>query len=141
MSMLYSFTVPGNPKGQARPRFVRMQKFVRAYDPKDAVDYKARIATFALQAGVKTIMCPAFLAITAYVKRPKRLDRARDPQGAFAAPCKPDVDNIAKAVMDALNGISWPDDVSVTALYVTKRYVARGEMPRLVVEISEDARQ
>ncbi len=34
---------------------------------------------------------------------------------------KPDVDNIAKLVMDALNGIAYEDDKQVTSLNVTKR--------------------
>lgn len=34
--------------------------------------------------------------------------------------CKPDLDNIAKLVMDALNGIAWADDAQVTSLSVSK---------------------
>jgi Holliday junction resolvase RusA-like endonuclease len=40
---------------------------------------------------------------------------------------KPDADNIAKAVLDALNGFAWEDDAQVTALKVYKRPIERGD--------------
>ena len=33
---------------------------------------------------------------------------------------KPDVDNVAKLVLDALNGVAWVDDTQVTTLTVQK---------------------
>lgn len=35
---------------------------------------------------------------------------------------KPDADNIAKLVLDALNGKAWHDDSQITSLDVTKLY-------------------
>ena len=37
---------------------------------------------------------------------------------------KPDVDNVVKAIFDALNGIVWGDDVQVVWLAASKRYDA-----------------
>jgi Holliday junction resolvase RusA-like endonuclease len=39
--------------------------------------------------------------------------------GAWTAakPREPDVDNVVKAVLDALNGIAWADDKAVVAVY------------------------
>ena len=45
---------------------------------------------------------------------------------------KPDLDNIAKGICDALNGIAWKDDKQITDLYVGKRY---DENPRVEVDI------
>ena len=45
--------------------------------------------------------------------RPKRVQEEPD---VF----KPDVDNIAKLVLDALNGTAWVDDTQVTSLSVLK---------------------
>lgn len=35
---------------------------------------------------------------------------------------RPDVDNMAKAVLDALNGIAWEDDSQIARLSITKEY-------------------
>lgn len=37
-------------------------------------------------------------------------------------PYKPDVDNIAKAILDSLNGIAYKDDSQVTCITVFKQY-------------------
>ena len=47
---------------------------------------------------------------------------------------KPDADNIAKAVCDALNGIACKDDSQVVDLTVRKHY---SKFPRVQVFISE----
>lgn len=47
---------------------------------------------------------------------------------------KPDTDNIAKSILDSLNGIAYKDDKQVTRLTVEKRY---DEQPSVSVWISE----
>lgn len=37
---------------------------------------------------------------------------------------KPDIDKLARAVLDAITGIVWTDDAQVTQLHAVKRYVA-----------------
>ena len=51
---------------------------------------------------------------------------------------KPDYDNIAKAITDALTkaGI-WADDAQVAIGSVVKRYVGDGEQPRAEISIEE----
>lgn len=48
---------------------------------------------------------------------------------------RPDVDKLARAVLDALTGIVWDDDDQVTALYAAKRYVELGEPPGVGIRI------
>ena len=48
---------------------------------------------------------------------------------------KPDVDNIAKVVLDALNGLVYTDDKQVTDLRVRKRY---DTVERIEVIIQDD---
>ena len=45
---------------------------------------------------------------------------------------KPDADNVAKLIMDAMNGIAWHDDARVHEVFVSKVY---GEEPRTIVEL------
>lgn len=47
---------------------------------------------------------------------------------------KPDADNIAKAILDSLNGIVYKDDSQVSALLVLKDY---GEENKILVELEE----
>lgn len=46
----------------------------------------------------------------------------------------PDVDNVAKSVLDALNGVAWDDDRAVSCLLINKYYSQR---PRVEVTIKE----
>lgn len=46
---------------------------------------------------------------------------------------KPDVDNIAKIIADALNGIAYKDDNQITKLEVIKQY---GEEDKVEIEIN-----
>lgn len=47
---------------------------------------------------------------------------------------KSDCDNLAKSVLDALNGIAYHDDSQVSELHVTKGYA---ETPRVEVTLEE----
>ena len=47
---------------------------------------------------------------------------------------KPDTDNIAKIILDSLNGIAYHDDAQIVRLTVQKSY---SREPRVLVEISE----
>jgi Holliday junction resolvase RusA-like endonuclease len=46
---------------------------------------------------------------------------------------RPDIDNYAKAILDALNGVMWADDGQIVQLTASKSY---GE-PRVEIEIQE----
>ena len=52
--------------------------------------------------------------------------------GALLPAKKPDLDNVAKIVCDALNGVAYKDDAQVVKLTVHKRY---SERPEVAVEI------
>lgn len=51
---------------------------------------------------------------------------------------KPDSDNIAKIILDGLNGIAYKDDSQVTTLIVRKRYTFDERNEGVLVEIKED---
>ncbi len=66
---------------------------------------------------------PVELTIRFDMPRPKRLCRKRDVSGPVPCPSKPDADNLAKAVMDALSQCGmWVDDSQVFRLSVSKVY-------------------
>lgn len=48
---------------------------------------------------------------------------------------KPDLDNLAKSVLDACSGICWVDDRLIAILEQEKWIAAGGELPCVCVEI------
>lgn len=76
--------------------------------------------------------------------RPKRLDRKRDPDGLIPHTSKPDLDNLTKAVLDALTEVGfWRDDSQVYSASCSKYYVARDRAlgrtkPGLLMSVSKE---
>jgi Holliday junction resolvase RusA-like endonuclease len=134
----FEFTVIGEPKGKARPRFVRMGNAVRTYTPKTTKSYEDQIAKeFTTQGG--TIFDYPYLEvkIAAYFSIPKsarKADRLKMEAGGCWYNKKPDCDNVAKAVLDALNEVAWHDDKQIVYLKVKKYY---GKEPHIDIEIWE----
>ena len=50
---------------------------------------------------------------------------------------KPDADNYAKAILDAMNGIYYEDDAQVAMLSISKKWGVEGEIQIVVREIEE----
>jgi crossover junction endodeoxyribonuclease RusA len=48
---------------------------------------------------------------------------------------RPDVDKLARAVMDALSGVVWRDDSQVTDMHPTKRYAELDEQPGVNIRV------
>lgn len=134
------FEVPGPPIGQGRPRFSTVCGHVRAYDAEKSRNYKAYIALLATKAieeqGWNVLNFPVMLEIRAYFAVPKSKSKAYK-EGALSGKImptkKPDADNLAKAVLDALNGVAYKDDSAIIALKVSKIF---SDVPRLEVSVS-----
>lgn len=120
------FTVPGEPRGKGRPRFTKRGGFLSTYTDAMTVRYEATIAAAGAQAmgGMEPLHTPISLRIEAFMGVPKSWGRKarQEAMEGLVVPGKPDLDNIAKAVMDALNGVLYADDKQVCALRISKRY-------------------
>jgi Holliday junction resolvase RusA-like endonuclease len=132
----FEFEVEAEPKGKARPRFVRRGNFVQTYTPKKTHDYEKLIAkSFTDQGG--TLFDYPFLEvdIEAYFPIPKSTSKAKKSELLTSwHNKKPDTDNVAKAILDGLNGIAWADDKQVVSLKVKKYY---GRQPKAIIKIKE----
>lgn len=117
-----AFTVPMRPKPKGRPRFGRG----RTYTPKATAAFEGELALRAgAELGGRTLLGPLELHLT-FVFRRTRVA----PKGKGRAPrtCAPDLDNLAKAVMDALTGAqAWEDDRQVTRISAAKWWGEAGE--------------
>lgn len=138
-----AFFAPGEPKGQPRPRAFAMKGRVRVYDPGTAEGWKSQIA-IALRGHYKAppvFTGPVSCTLQFTMPRPQSHFRTgrhagelREGVATFHAG-KPDADNLAKAVLDALTTIGiWKDDSLVARLIVVKLY---GKRPGCYIEIEE----
>jgi Holliday junction resolvase RusA-like endonuclease len=123
-----TFSVPGDPVPQPRPRVSTRGGFGRAYVPsKHPVHaYRQSVALAAIASGITRTSDPVSVVIDAVFSRPAS---HRNKSGVRAsAPALPrcDVDNVAKAILDSLTGIAWEDDAQVARLVVEKSYGIEG---------------
>jgi Holliday junction resolvase RusA-like endonuclease len=121
--MAITFSVPGDPVPQPRPRVSTRGGFARAYVPsKHPVhQYRTQIAAAARDAGLTETGEPLSVVIDAVFARPKSHLRKSGVKPDAPKLPRPDVDNLAKAVLDALQDVVG-DDTNVARLVVEKSY-------------------
>jgi Holliday junction resolvase RusA-like endonuclease len=122
----------GLPKGQPRPRaFVRNGR-AAVYDSGTAEGWKGDVARACRDLENRCLVHALAVKLVFYMPRPKhhlRVNGQLKPASpVFLHQQKPDADNLAKAVLDALTGIyAWHDDDQVCELTVVKRWELPGE--------------
>lgn len=125
------FEIPGPVHGKGRPRFVKATG--RTFTDDTTVSYENYIKTLALEAlrGASPLEGPVALAIDIRKRPPASVSEKRRRfmlGGQMLPTTKPDIDNVAKLVMDALNGVAWHDDKQIVALQMTRRYAAEDSL-------------
>ena len=108
------------PKG--RPRFVRRGNFVQAYTPEKTHDYEKRIAQIYKERINEKYEGPIKILIKVEIKPAKSLSKKKTQELIEKQwhEQKPDVDNLAKAILDGLNGTAYVDDSQIQELDVVK---------------------
>ena len=119
------FHVEGNPRGKGRARFARRGNFVSTYTDSKTVDYETHIRACAIQAmgSSKPLESPVSVYLYARIPIPASYSKKRHEaciSGEARPTKKPDIDNIAKSFLDAMNGIVYNDDIQVISLHITK---------------------
>lgn len=124
-----TFFAEGLPKGQPRPKAFSRGGHASVYDPGTAEGWKACVAMAAKPHIEARITGPVRLTLSFRFPRPKSHfgKKQGHPILKESAPdfhtSKPDSDNLAKAIMDALSQIGiWNDDAQVASLQSTKLY-------------------
>lgn len=129
------FEIKGEPRGKGRPRF---RKNGHVYTPAETINYETVVGlSYRNKARGYKFTSPVRVAIKAYHKIPKDKSKkvVEDMRCERILPTKkPDVDNIAKIILDGLNHVAWDDDTQVMELIVAKAY---GTEPLVVVCIEE----
>ena len=130
------FEVEGAPVAQGRPRFAKKNLKQRPFDPPESRHYKMLVAHTAKQhKPAELITGPVILYIDVCKPLLKSFSK-RQTEAAVRREVlpigRPDVDNYAKGIKDALNGIMYKDDSQIVELNVRKYYA---EVPKVVVKI------
>ena len=126
--------IPGKPLGKQRPRVL---KTGIAYTPKETANYETFVKMLYLEkyAGEKPFEGPVSMVILAFYQIPKSASkRRREAMARHLIPptTRPDLDNIAKIIMDALAGIAYEDDKQITSCSINKLY---SDEPKVIVNI------
>lgn len=133
---MVSFTIPGNPVAQGRPRAARRGNRIMMYDPKPSKDYKEYVAKIAKEyAPEEPTEAALGVQMKIYREIPKsttKKDRKLINEGLKRPVVRPDTDNYTKAILDALNGIIYKDDSQIVDLKASKYY---SDDPRVEIKI------
>ncbi|MFC0271105.1 RusA family crossover junction endodeoxyribonuclease [Metabacillus herbersteinensis] len=135
---MIEFTIPGEAVAQGRPRASVQRGKVQMRDPEKSKDFKSYVKLLASQHRPSKLLTGP-LAVELRVYKPilqsfsnkKKLEAK---EGILRPVTKPDLDNHAKGVLDAMNKIIYNDDSQIVTLLVSKFY---SDYPRVEVFIKE----
>lgn len=127
--MKIEFEVKGKIKAKQSVKFTRGGT---KYTPSDIVEYAnfVKLSFMSKYPEWDADLCKdkqLKAEINVYMTIPKGFSKKKKEQalaGQIRPTVKPDCDNIAKNINDALNGIVYPDDKQITSLLVNKYYSA-----------------
>lgn len=130
------FEIEGKPMAKGRPRFTKKgftytdektklyENLVKIVFLRQFPDYKP------LEGYIEANITAIFEVPKSYSK--KKAKELLESHNNYDH--RPDLDNIAKIILDSLNGIAYKDDAQVTILHLNKEY---GEKAKVVVELKE----
>jgi Holliday junction resolvase RusA-like endonuclease len=145
MDPFVSVEVEGQPQGKGRPRFSTGRTkdgvpYTRVHTPLKTYTYETVIKRAAVKAmgerdPIEGCVKVDILCLFQIPKSWPKLDKQRALDGDIRPTGKPDWDNIAKVVCDAVRGIVWTDDSRVVDARVRKFY---GKAPAVHFDVYAD---
>lgn len=135
--MKYKFEILEKAIGKERPRW----NGYKMYTPTKTVNFEEKVKwSFESKYNVETELStkPFKAKITAIFEPTKTESKSKKKRQTLIDGInytkKPDADNIAKAILDSLNGLAYKDDSQISLLLVQKDY---GEENKIIVELEE----
>ena len=135
--MKVEFTVPGIPVGKGRPRFM---KNGHTYTPEKTREYENKVVQcWKCQSGKGFADgIPLRATVTAFFTVPKSMSKKKAATLDWTPHIKrPDADNVAKAILDALNGHAYNDDSAISLLTVRKYQTTGASRVEVTIEEAE----
>lgn len=136
------FEIPGTPIGKGRPQFTTRGGYAKAYTPKKTREYETLIKRSYLKVSRYKSDKSVRVIVNAQVIPPKSKTKKFKTSALlmlFHPTTKPDIDNILKCVLDALNDVAYKDDNQVTEIMAKKSYAQESKVIVTVQEIGEAA--
>lgn len=135
------FEVKGRPQGKARARTFYNSRIgkMQSITPESTKSYEDLIRWSYVSAGGKYLGEKLIsVKIQAFYSIPKSWSKKKQMQSIaynIRPTTPPDLDNHAKIVLDALNGVAYCDDKQVVDLIVSKNYTNETPYTRITVEV------
>lgn len=146
--MIIRFSVPAIPVAQPRPQAVAFAGRARMHEkthitqadgtrkPHPINAFKASVAHAAQAAFFGPPHDgPVSIHVTLVFPRPQNMRWKSKPMPRAPHCCKPDADNVFKALTDAINGLMFVDDSRIHAATIRKYIAAGDEQPHCEVVI------
>lgn len=126
------FFVPGRPAPQgSKNAFVRGGRAVVVEVSKGVKPWREAVQDAAVTHGCQPLDGPVSVRLTFLMPRPKAMPKKAN----LTMTKKPDLDKLARAVLDALTGVCFDDDSQVTRLLVVKRRAGTSEEPGVMIHV------
>ena len=122
-----TITLPLRPMAAPRPRVTRYG----THNRESYTQFKAAIGLACRRHFPRPLEGPLGMRLLFQFRTPKSWSRKRR-AAAFHHSIRPDADNLAKSILDGLNGIAFVDDAQISRLSVSKRW---GESDLIEIEI------
>lgn len=129
---MIKLTIPGRPIGKGRAKVYGKH----GVTPERTVLYENLIKMVFQESGQSKMNGFLHMEVKAYYPIPlgkSKKNRELMEKGVIRPAVKPDLDNVAKAIMDALNGLAYSDDKNIVELQLSK-YYDNNERVEIVIE-------
>ena len=142
--MTVTFYVEGEARGKQRPRTVRKDGVTRTYTPKETKEYEQLVKSAYLREAKGVFFDgPVSVTISVFVEPPKSASKAKKNEMLLLHekvwPTKrPDLDNVAKSICDALNNTAYKDDAQIVRLFVFRHYGFRNNVCVTIREVPNE---
>jgi Holliday junction resolvase RusA-like endonuclease len=135
---IYRAVIPGVPNRKIRHRDYLIKGTTRRVRVNPNKKAEERFTGLAIHKKPETPLTTSLkvniVAVFPYLKSHYKKDGTLKPNVPQFKTSKPDVDNIAKFVFDALNGVFWKDDAIIVDSRIVKIY---GKEPRTEITVME----
>ena len=133
------FTIDREPRGKEAHRMTRAG---HTYKPPKTVEFENAVKEAYIKEHGDTMLIGAIgVRIIAFMRWPKNTSKVKQEKmikGEIRPTKKPDLDNISKAVCDALSGVAYDDDKQIVESLLLKYWDKEGSIQvKLMGELKE----
>lgn len=127
MSLICAFTFYGEAIAKGRPRATVRGGYASVYTPSRTRGFEGRVRAIAADAMARSGAVPTPDAVNVQIAFDRQMPKSWSKKKKLHMRGEPvtsgaDIDNQVKAILDALNGVTWEDDVQVSDLSVSRRW-------------------